>query len=247
MQLMNLYSTLQIGDYHINHCEDDLLIKKISSDKIVCAVMDGCSTALDSHFASTLIGKILRKTIVEIGYRALYEKDRQHSLEEELKEIIKGLFHELKFIKKHLMLDEKELLSTLINLIYDITKEEGSILAIGDGVVCVNGNITEFDRNNKPDYLAYHLHEDFENWYSGLSQKILFDHLDDVSIATDGISTFSQIKKTDSDEVINFMEYLMIDQKNNDTEDMLNRKLKQLEHQYGVKPTDDLAIIRMIK
>ncbi|WP_165790581.1 hypothetical protein [Chryseobacterium sp. MYb7] len=38
---MNLYSTLQIGDYHINHCEDDLLIKKISSDKIICAVMDG--------------------------------------------------------------------------------------------------------------------------------------------------------------------------------------------------------------
>lgn len=48
---MNLYSTLQIGDYHINHCEDDLLIKKISSDKIICAVMDGCSTAMDSHFA----------------------------------------------------------------------------------------------------------------------------------------------------------------------------------------------------
>ncbi len=25
----------------------------------------------------------------------------------------------------------------------------------------------------------------------------------------------------------------MVDQKNNETEDMLNRKLKQLEHQYG--------------
>lgn len=247
MQLMNLYSTLQIGDYHINHCEDDLLIKKISSDKIVCAVMDGCSTAMDSHFASTLIGKILRKTIVESSYKLLYEKDSQHSPEEELKEIIKGLFNELQFIKKHLMLDEKELLSTLIILIYDIKKDKGFILAIGDGIICINGNITEFDRNNKPDYLAYHLHEDFETWYSCLSQKISFNHLDDVSIATDGISSFSKIKKTDPDEVINFMEYLMIDQKNNDTEDMLNKKLKQLEHQYGIKPTDDLAIIRMIK
>lgn len=244
---MNLYSTLQIGDYHINHCEDDLLIKKISTDKIVCAVMDGCSTAMDSHFASTLIGKILRKTIVESGYKLLYEKDRQQSPEEELKEIIKGLFNELKFIKKHLMLDEKELLSTLIILVYDVTKDKGFILAIGDGIICINGNITEFDRNNKPDYLAYHLHEDFETWYSSLSQKISFDHLDDVSIATDGISSFSKIKKTNSNEVINFMEYLMIDQKNNDTEDMLNKKLKQLEHQYGVKPTDDLSIIRMRK
>jgi hypothetical protein len=244
---MNLYSTLQIGDYHINHCEDDLLIKKIGSDKIVCAVMDGCSTAMDSHFASTLIGKILRKVIIEAGYRILYEKDSQHSLEEELKEIIKGLFKELKFVKNHLMLDEKELLTTLIILVYDITADEGLVLAIGDGVVCINGNITEFDRNNKPDYLAYHLHENFEDWYSGLSQKISFDHLDDVSIATDGISSFSKIKKTDSDEGINFIQYLMIDQQNNDTEEMLNRKLKQLEHQYGVKPTDDLAIIRMIK
>ncbi|MDW9382764.1 protein phosphatase 2C domain-containing protein [Chryseobacterium sp. JV558] len=244
---MKLYSTLQIGDYHINHCEDDLLIKKIGSDKIVCAVMDGCSTAMDSHFVSTLFGKILRKVIIEAGYRTLYEKDNEHSLEQELKEIIKGLFNELKFIKNHLMLDEKELLTTLIILVYDITMDEGLVLAIGDGVVCINGKITEFDRDNKPDYLAYHLHENFEDWYFSLSQRIFFDHLDDVSIATDGISSFSKIKKTDSDEGINFTQYLMIDQKNNDTEEMLNRKLKQLEYQFGVKPTDDLAIVRIIK
>jgi hypothetical protein len=39
----------------------------------------------------------------------------------------------------------------------------------------------------------------------------------------------------------------MIDNQNNDTEDMLNRKLKQLEHHFGVRPADDLAIIRVIK
>ncbi|MBO9694309.1 protein phosphatase 2C domain-containing protein [Chryseobacterium sp.] len=244
---MNVYSTLQIGDYHINHCEDDLLIKRIGSEKIVCAVMDGCSTAMDSHFASTLTGKILRKIIVEMGYKALYEKDNQQNLDEELKDIVKGLFEELKFVKNHLMLDEKELLTTLILLVYDITADEGLVLAVGDGVVCINGNITEFDRNNKPDYLAYHLHENFEDWYSAQSQKIFFDGMNDVSIATDGISSFLKIKKTDSDEKINFTEYLMIDHQNSDTEEMLNRKLKQLEHQYGVKPTDDLAIIRMMK
>ena len=96
---MNLYSTLQIGDYHINHCEDDFLIKKINSEKIVCAVMDGCSTALHSHFASTLFGKLLRKVIIEAGYKAMYEKDSQFSLEEELKEIIKGLFKDLYLLK----------------------------------------------------------------------------------------------------------------------------------------------------
>lgn len=244
---MNVYSTLQIGDYHFNHCEDDLLIKKIGSDKIVCAVMDGCSTAMDSHFASTLIRKILRKIIIENGYKALYEKENKHCLETELKEIIKGLFNELKFVKNHLLMDEKEILATAIILVYDHAKDEGIIMAIGDGVVCINGNITEFDRDNKPDYLAYHLHEDFEDWFSTQSQKIFFDHLDDISIATDGILTFSKIKKTNSEELINFAEYLMINCENSDTEDMLNRKLKQLEYQYGVKPTDDLAIIRIIK
>ncbi len=43
------------------------------------------------------------------------------------------------------------------------------------------------------------------------------------------------------------MEYLMTNLSNDDTEEMLNKKIKILEHQYGVKPTDDLAIIRLIK
>ncbi len=247
MPLMNLYSTLQIGDYHINHCEDNLLIKKISSDKVVCAVMDGCSTAMESHFASSLFGKLLRKIIIEKGYKSLYEKNFQRSIAEELKDIVEDLFKELILIKKHMMLDEKELLTTFTILIYDKAKDEGVILAVGDGVVCINGKITEFDHDNKPDYLAYHLQENFEHWYSAQSQKIFFNCLHDVSIATDGILSFAKIKKTDSDEVINFIKFLMIDNQNSDTEDMLNRKLKQLEHQYGVKPTDDLAIIRIIK
>ncbi len=244
---MNIYSTLQIGDYHTLHCEDSLLIKKISSDKIVCAVMDGCSTAMESHFASALFGKLLRKVIIETGYKALYEKNIQRALEEDLKEIIAGLFKELLFVKNHMMLDVKELLTTLIILVYDNTEDKGMILAVGDGTVCINGKITEFDRDNKPDYPAYHLHENFEDWYSDQSQKIFFNNLNDVSIATDGISSFSKIKKSDSDEMISFTEFLMTDRQNNDTEEMLNRKLKQLEHEYGVKPTDDLAMIRIIK
>ncbi|WP_300690003.1 protein phosphatase 2C domain-containing protein [Chryseobacterium sp.] len=244
---MKFYSSLQIGDYHDLHCEDDLLIKKISSNKIVCAVMDGCSTAMDSHFASTLVGKLLRKIITECGYKELYEKDIQRNPDEQLKEIVKDLFKEMSFLKKSLMLDEKELLTTLIIMLYDSAENKGIILSIGDGVVCVSGNITEFDRDNKPDYLAYHLHENFEDWYNSQHQKIFFDQLEDVSIATDGILTFSKVKKTVSEETINCIEYLMKDQNYEDTEEMLNKKIKKLEHHYGMKPTDDLAIIRLIK
>ncbi len=208
--------------------------------------MDGCSTAMESHFASTLVGKILRKIIIETGYKELYEKNDQYSLDEQLKEIVKKLFNEITFLKKHLMLDEKELLTTLIILLYDAANNKGVVLSVGDGVICINGQITEFDRDNKPDYFAYHLSSNFDDWYSSQHQKIFFDDLNDVSIATDGILTFSKVKKTDS-ENIDCTKYLMIHQSDDGAEEMLNKKIKRLEHQYGLKPTDDLAIIRLIK
>lgn len=174
------------------------------------------------------------------------KKNVQYSLDEQLKEIIKCLFNEMTFLKSHLMLDEKELLTTLIILLYDSSENKGVILSLGDGVVCINGKITEFDRNNKPDYFAYYLNTDFEKWYSSQTQTMYFNHLNDISIATDGVLSFAKVKKTDS-ESINCIEYLMTDVSNNSTEEMLNKKIKILEHQYGLKPTDDLAIIRVIK
>lgn len=145
------------------------------------------------------------------------------------------------------MLDEKELLTTLIILLYDKKQDNGIILNIGDGLVCINGKITEYERDNKPDYLAYHLKDDFENWYENQHQKISFSNLVDISIATDGIFSFTSVKKTDHDEKINPIDYLLLDKTNINSEEMLSMKLKKMEHYYGMKPTDDLAIIRLIK
>jgi hypothetical protein len=243
---MNIYSALQIGDYHINHCEDFLISKKIGSNKTLCSVMDGCSTAMESQFASALFGKILRKICIEKGYQELYEPI-ENMIEKDLKFVLKDLFKEIISLKNQLMLDEKELLTTLILLLYDTKKNEGVILCIGDGLVYINGEITEFERDNKPDYLAYHLKENFENWYENQTQKIFFNDLEDVCIATDGISSFITVKKTDHDEKINPIDYLLLDKTNIDSEEMLSMKLKKLEHYYGLKPTDDLAIIRILK
>lgn len=244
---MNIYSVLQIGDYHINHCEDFLITKKIGSNKILCAVMDGCSTAMESQFASALFGKILRKICIEKGYKELYEPDKNSDPEEDLKAVLKDLFKELTTVKNHLMLDEKELLTTLIVLLYNSKKDEGIIMCIGDGFISVNGKATEFERDYKPDYLAYHLKEDFEEWYGNQTQKIRFTKLKDVSIATDGISSFTPNKKTNHNEKINPTDYLLYDKNNVESEEMLSLKLKKIEHHYGMKPTDDLAIIRIIK
>lgn len=243
---MNIYSAIQIGDYHTQQCEDHLIIRKTGSDNIICAVMDGCSTGLDSHFASVLTGKILRKAAIEKGYKDLYEPTTRN-LDEELKEIVQDVFKELASVKKQLMLDEKELLTTIIILLYNMKENKGVILTIGDGIICIDSEITEYDRDNKPDYLAFHLHEDFDEWYSRQDQKVFFENVKDVSIATDGIFTFTKVKKTGSEDTIDFAEYLMKDLTYAGTDEMLNRKLKYLEQHYGVKPTDDLAMIRMIK
>lgn len=96
---MNIYSVLQIGDYHINHCEDFLITKKIGSNKILCAVMDGCSTAMESQFASALFGKILRKICIEKGYKELYETEKNSDPEEDLKAVLKELFKEITTVK----------------------------------------------------------------------------------------------------------------------------------------------------
>jgi hypothetical protein len=209
--------------------------------------MDGCTMATDSYFASTLVGKLLRKITIEKGYKELYNLETNlGNIDIYLKSILKELFNELVIAKNQFMLDKKELLTTLIILILDKKENSGIVLVIGDGIVSINGKLTEFDQENKPDYLGFHLGENFESWYSKQTQKILFDNIQDISIATDGILTFSKVKQIETTELINVIDYLLVDKLNYENSEMLNFKLKQLENKFGLKPTDDLGIIRIV-
>ncbi|MBW4360240.1 protein phosphatase 2C domain-containing protein [Flavobacterium taihuense] len=243
---MKIYSAIQIGDYHQNNCEDHLYIGEYGKNKILCAVMDGCTTALESHFASTLVGKILKKICIEKGYKEFIEQNElELNIEENLKTILRDLLNELKIVKNQLMLDSKELLTTLIIMLIDKNNEQGIILAIGDGFVNVNGEITEFEQDNKPDYLGFHLSEDFETFYNSQKQKIEFNKITDLSISTDGIFTFEQLAPNKSKEEINVIEFLTTEKTNCEKDEMLNLKLKILENEFGLKPTDDFSIIRI--
>jgi hypothetical protein len=214
--------------YHLNYCEDYLVIDYIGTDKLLCAVMDGCTMGTDSYFASTLVGKLLRKIAKAKGYKELYGVEpEQPNLEEYLKSILRDLFQEI------LLIDKKT--------------DHGIFLAIGDGVIAVNGVIKEFDQDNKPDYLGFHLHEDFDTWYTKQTQKIHIDTIQDVSLATDGIVLFTKIAASKVDEVADPISYLLQDKENQDNDDMMAIKLKRLEHVYGLQPSDDLAVIRIIK
>lgn len=241
---MKIYTALQIGEFHLNHCEDYLIIEDFGKDKKLLAVMDGCTMGRDSYLISTLVGKLLKKISRAHNYKELYIPAL--NLEDALKSIIAELFTELRKMQEQLLLEQKDLLTTLIVMLADTKLNERIILAIGDGLVSVNGLITEFDQDNKPDYLGFHLHEDFEQWYTSLSQKIIFQTIKDISIATDGISLFKKFRNEPADPEIDPVSFLVHDTEGITNEDMLDLKLKSLEHKYGYRPTDDIAVIRLL-
>ncbi|NML40296.1 protein phosphatase 2C domain-containing protein [Chitinophaga sp. G-6-1-13] len=243
---MKIYTTLQIGDFHLNHCEDYFLIENPGTNRTLMAVMDGCTMARDSYFASTLVARLLRKICITQGYQELHQPNLPApSLEAQLKLVLSELMHSLKQMQGQLLLEQKDLLTTLILFLADKKQNNGLILAIGDGVVSVNGTVTVFDQDNKPDYLGFHLHENFDSWYDSLDQKIFVEHLRDVSIATDGITLFQPFHATANTET-DPVDFLLHDLHFNEHEDMLDHKLKALEHQYGLRPSDDIAVIRAI-
>lgn len=244
---MKIFELSQIGQFHTNHNEDYKIVSDIGENRVMIAVMDGCSMGTDSYFASTLIGKCLRKIAKDIDYIE-FVTNNQKSLKVKLEELTEKLFEYLISFNNQLDLKLDELLSTLILGVLDQKNKTGELLIVGDGLVCFNGEITEFQQDNKPDYIGYHLQDDFKVWYKENTQKITLDHIHDLSISTDGIYTFkafnTAIYPSLSEDRIFDMFF-----KNKigvDSEYMLKKVLKQIEKKYGVKPSDDITMIRCI-
>lgn len=242
---MRIYTTLQIGELHTNYCEDYLITAKIGKNKLLCAVMDGCTMGTDSYFAATLTGKLLRKISKEYNYKEFLSIESA-GLQLILKKITKQLFEELRDAKNMLQLEREEVLNTLLIGVIDTNNRTGEFLCIGDGLICINNRLFEFEQNDKPDYLGYHLHEEFNSWYSKQQQRISAQDIQDFSLATDGIFTFKKFNNkayTEPDDVVKF---LLVDTGESNNSNMLNMKLYDIRTNWGLKAGDDLAIIRII-
>ncbi|MFK8010136.1 MAG: protein phosphatase 2C domain-containing protein [Saprospiraceae bacterium] len=242
---MNRYEIIQIGEHHTNYCEDYVLTASLGEDKILCTVMDGCTMATESYFASTLIGKIFRKIAKEISYKSFLEK-KEIEIDVLLEKIVEQLFHELRNLKNILFLEKEELLSTLLIGVIDKESQSGEFLAIGDGMFCIDGKIIEFEQDNKPDYFGYHLEEDFEKWYTSQKQRISAEQIQDLSICTDGIFTFQKFDNQKYQSAENVIDFLLKDKDGFENKNMLKKKVFEIEKNWGLKPTDDLGIIRII-
>jgi hypothetical protein len=240
---MTIYSTLKIGNHHINHCEDYFVISEIGNNKTMCAVMDGCSMGTDSYFTSTLTGKLLRKISRELNYREFLSGESD-SLKQILENVLKQLFSELRHFKNSLQLEREELLNTLLIAIIDTNDCSGEFLCVGDGLICINTHYIEYEQNDKPDYLGYHLNEDFNSWYENQQQRTSMKGIKDFSLATDGIFTFKKFDNKIYKDPGNLVDLLLVDTSNCEHQNMLERKLMEVQTEWGLMPTDDLAIIR---
>lgn len=240
---MDIYSLLQRGEYHPICCEDFILTEEIEDELFIAAVMDGCSNGTESHFASTLFGKLLRKICKIIPH--IHQASALQLPADALgKWILQQLFNELNATREQLFLNQMELLSTLILLVYKKSTQEAFVIALGDGVIAIDGQIHAIDQQNMPDYLSYHLAKDFDEWFK--KQKHIFKTTapKQLSISTDGIESFMTHKH--ESPPIDVPNYLLNDLTFAELKNMLAKKTQVLYAQHGISPKDDLGIIRVI-
>ena len=244
---MIFYTLSHKGEFHVNHNEDFLVLEDCGQHTTMMAVMDGCSSGSDSHFAATLMGKVLRKIAKQEAYRE-YAKQESKGINQLLEDIALQLFEELSNLHRQLDLRSDELLATLMLAVVNTSTSKGEVLVVGDGLLHVNGENFEYENDNKPDYLGYHLNMDKHLWYATKTSKKSIQKIEDMTIATDGIHTFKnfdgQIYDGISEEDI--MSLFFSDKSDLDIENKLKKTLIKIKNNYGLMPSDDLTMIRAI-
>lgn len=256
---MKYYSTLKKGSNHDAFCEDYLITHE-SEEYFFASVFDGCSGGVDSHFASSLHGKLMMYSIKEFLKN---KKDNEiYNLESISKKIIETFSINLNDFKNKYNLNYTvknkednevyvELLSTIIFMIYCKKNNSAFIVTIGDGVIVINDSLHSIDQQNEPNYIIYFLNQEnnkcwsekFQNWWNSLN-CFFVGSVEDITISTDGIETFKNYK-SENDINLNPINQLTKDKKFEKLSVMLGRKYNMLIKD-GWKNLDDLGIVRII-
>ena len=244
---MKFYELSHIGEFHVNHNEDFLVSEEAGKTRRLIAVMDGCSSGTDSHFASTLIGKLLRKIAKQEAYREFAQKDKE-PITKQLENISLQLFEELSNLNRQLDLKSDEILSTLILALIDIDKKNAEIIIVGDGLIHINGENIEYENDNKPDYIGYHLKMDKHIWFQTRTQRLSIPKIEDLTISTDGIHTFKNFDGKSYEDISQeeIMKKFFKDKNDLDNGNKLKKTLIEIKNDNGLMPSDDLTMIRVI-
>ena len=244
---MHIHSILQLGESHPVFCEDFLFHEEIGSGLWLGAVMDGCSMGQDSHFASALLGKILKKQVKDLRYKEFSGEIpafAEYPFEKLGKGLIVEVAKELRNIQQLLYLETTEILSTLILALIDSPQQSAWVGVIGDGVVATHEKIYEIEQDNRPNYLAYHLSEYIDSWYEETVTTFSFSDLNELVIATDGIGSFEQLLAGKAILSQKVEEYVLRAPDFEGEKKPFEKKIAVLKNAYGRVALDDLAIIR---
>lgn len=235
----------RIGSHHVNHNEDALVVEDLTDRHVLLAVLDGCSAGTDGHFASALVAKTLRKIARQTNQRTFAER-RQPTTNELLRETLRTLFADLRRLNANLALGHDELLTTLGLAVVDRQGPRAELLTVGNGVIGCDGEIVEYDHDNKPDYLGYHLHDDFDDWWAAQPQRIVCENFLDLALATDGLLSFrpfshDSYRPVTQDELTAFLFSVRDD---GETDTFYRRQMIYVKDKFGLEATDDLTIVR---
>lgn len=235
------------GYGHANFCEDFSFISQ-QDEFLVCGVFDGCSTGVDSHFASALFAKAFRSAA-----RSFFQKEEKtDKLKNELEAICFEASTKIYDTGKELDLPDSEMLSTAIVLLANKETQRARAVAIGDGMLWLNGEKIEIDQQNQPDYLVYHLfgirqRENFRDWFEKVPRHFEIETIEDISISTDGVLSFLQENHQPPEGDFLPENFLLGDDFLVGNKAMFARKCNILKTKHKLDHYDDLGIIRVIR
>lgn len=241
---MRIESLLKRGTSHPNFCEDAMFQTSISDKWYVGAVLDGCSSAKDSYFASALFVKLIAKACKTIPYISKIQPEFtiESFTPKTLGEfILNQTFEGLKKEHNHLLLDDIELLSTLLLAVVHRTERSAWVNVSGDGFLAINNELIEIDQKNVPDYMAYHLELSFDDWFQSHTQSYEIDNFERLHITTDGILKF--IDEQGSVKKSRNTAHNLLSIRTN-AEQSLDHAYKSITEEQGLVPYDDIAVIR---
>lgn len=186
---------------HPNHCEDSYWVSETDSH-VVGAVLDGCSTGIDSHFASTLLKYSLEKAYKHPAN--LIQLLGSTNYDDYTDQMIGDVVFDLRSVQKQLNLDVLNLLSTIVFFVYDKENKTLYVKFFGDG--SVSASVLEYthDENNMPDYLAYHLNDSWSEFFKWVRSRktLIFEDIETFAVCSDGIDSFVNVKNPHLDRSI---------------------------------------------
>lgn len=246
---MKVHSVIRKGTDHDVFCEDFKVIED-SGRYFIGAVFDGCSGGNESHFASSLFGKIFKQILYNGSMSG-------NTIEDRVKDFMRKFVNKLFEAKVVLELEENDLVTTFIMLVYDKVHGEAVVITVGDGIIHCDGEIIELENTrfqhadsnykNMPDYIAYDINElgldktYFDVWYDRHVNVNKFIDPQDISIATDGLLTFNTPLID-----IDILDFLLINDKWMKNKIMLSKKVNILRTKHKTVHKDDISIIRII-